>query len=69
MKMARHFNHPRKYTACSSQDSSVIHLHTVKVYNARPVSLTIEALLIKILLFFLTTEVITCSKVINAFKR
>ena len=58
----------QSYTACSSQDSSVTHLHTVKVYNARPVSLTIEALFIKILLF-LTTKVITCSKVINAFKR
>ena len=43
-------------------------LHTVKVYNARPVSLIIEVLLIKILLF-LTTEMFTFSKVINAFKR
>ena len=28
------------------------HLHTMKVYNTRPVGLTIEVLLIKILLFF-----------------
>ena len=32
-----------------------------------PVNL--EVLLITIILFFSTTEVITCSKVINAFKR
>ena len=41
------------------------HLHTVKVYNTRPVNFTIEVVLIKIF-FFSTTEVITCS---NAFKR
>ena len=39
----------------------------MKLYNARPVSLTIEVLVLKIL-FFSTTEVFTCSKVINAFK-
>ena len=44
------------------------YLHTMKVYNTRPDGLTIEVLLINIL-FFLTTEVFTCSKVINAFKR
>ena len=39
-----------------------VHLHTIKVYNTRP-----ESLLIKI--SFSTTEVFTCSKVINSFKR
>ena len=34
------------------------HLHTVKVYNTRPVNFTIEVVLIKIF-FFSTTEVIT----------
>ena len=38
----------------------------MKVYNTLPVSLTIEVLLDKIA--FSTTELITCSKVINAFK-
>ena len=42
--------------------------HTTKVYNTQPVSLIIEVLLIKILLFS-TTEVFTCSKEINAFKQ
>ena len=41
-------------------------LHTMKVYNTRPVCLPIEVLLIKILLFS-TTEVLTCLEVINAF--
>ena len=47
----------------SSQDSFA--------YSDRPVSLTIEVLRINILLFFFftTTEVFTCFKVINAFKR
>ena len=39
-------------------------------YNERPVSLTIEVLLIKIVFSsFLTTEVFVCSKVINTFKQ
>ena len=40
----------------------------MKVYNTRPVILTIEVVLIKIAVFFFvsTTEVITCS---NAFKQ
>ena len=43
------------------------HLRTMKVYNTRPVILTIEVVLIKIAVFFVsTTEVITCS---NAFKQ
>ena len=37
------------------------HLHTMKVYNTRPVGLTIKVLLIKILLFS-TTKVITFRK-------
>ena len=41
-------------------------LHTMKVYNTRPVSLSIDVLLIKILLF-LTTEVFFRFEVINAF--
>ena len=41
-------------------------LHTMKVYNTRPVCLPIEVLPIKILLFS-TTEVLTCLEVINAF--
>ena len=32
------------------------HLHTTKVYNTRQVSITIEVLLIKILLFFMTGQ-------------
>ena len=44
------------------------HLHTMKVYNTRPVNLTIEGFLTKILSFY-DTEVFTCSKVINVFKR
>ena len=40
------------------------YLHTMKVYNTKPVSL----LLIKFS-FFSTTDVFTCSKVINAFNR
>ena len=42
---------------------------TMKVYNTRPVSLTIEVLLIWRLFFFSTTDVITCFKVIKTFKR
>ena len=38
------------------------HFHTMKGYNTRPVSLTIKV-------FFSTTKVFTCSKVINALKR
>ena len=39
----------------------------MKVYNTRPVILTIEVVLIKIAVFSVsTTEVITCS---NAFKQ
>ena len=45
---------------------STTRLHTMKVYNTRPVCLPIEVLLIKILLFS-TTEVLTCLEVINAF--
>ena len=41
-------------------------LHTMKVYNTRPVCLPIEVLLIKILLFS-TTEVFFRFEVINAF--
>ena len=41
-------------------------LHTMKVYNTRPVCHLIEVLLLKILLFS-TTEVLTCLEVINAF--
>ena len=41
-------------------------LHTMKVYNTRPVCLPIEVLLIKILLFS-TNEVFSRFKVINAF--
>ena len=46
------------------------HFYTMKVYTIRRVGphQSIEGLLIKILLFF-PTEVFTCSKVINAFKR
>ena len=42
--MARHFNHRRKLTACSSQDPFA--------YNKRLQHPTIAVLLIKILLFF-----------------
>ena len=41
-------------------------LHTMKVYNTRPVCLSIDVLLIKILLFS-TTEVFSRFEVINAF--
>ena len=47
MKLARHFNHRWKQTACSSQDT----LAYIKVYNTRPVSLTIEVLLVNFVLF------------------
>ena len=60
--MACHFNHRRAENKPHAQLQT--HLHTMKVYNTRPVSL----LLIKITLFS-TTEVFTCSKVIYAFKR
>ena len=40
-----------------------VHLHTIKVYNTRPVSLC------WVRFFFSSTEVFTCSKVINSFKR
>ena len=39
---------------------------TMKVYPTRPVCLSIEVIVIK-LIFFSTPEVFTCSKVINAF--
>ena len=45
--MARHFNHRWKQTACLSQDSFAY----IEVYNTRPLSLTIEVLLIKFFLF------------------
>ena len=66
--MARHFNHRRKQTACSSQD----HLHSMKVYNTRLsqfcqlrqlISKTVK------IFFFDHAVVFTCSKVINASKR
>ena len=60
--MACHFNHRRAENKPHAHLKT--HLHTMKVYNIRPVSL----LLIKITLFS-TTEVFTCSKVIYAFKR
>ena len=41
------------------------HLHTVKVYNARPS----QFCLFRFLLFLNHSVVFTCSKVINAFKR
>ena len=55
--MAHHF------IACSSHDPFT---YKINVYLQHP---TIAVLLIKILLFFSTTVVFTCSKVINAFKR
>ena len=47
MNMARYFVHRRK----KRPPHHKTHLHTMKVYNSRPVSLTIEVLLIKIPLF------------------
>ena len=41
MNMACHFNHRQKKMHAYHKT----HLHTMKVYNTRPVSLTIEALL------------------------
>ena len=55
-------------TACSSQD----HLHTMKIYNTRPVSLSIEAWLkfcSQRFFLFSTSKLFTYFKVINAFKR
>ena len=45
------------------------HLHTMKVYKTRPVSLAIEVFPIKIVFFFPTIEAIPYSKGINAIKR
>ena len=66
VNMARHFNHRQNKRSAHYK----AHLYRMKVYNIRRVGphQSIEGLLIKILLFF-PTEVFTCSKVINAFKR
>ena len=47
MKIARHFDH-RKNKPHAHHNT---HLHTMKVYNTRAVSLTFEVLLLKILFF------------------
>ena len=47
MNMKRHYNHRRKLPHAHHNTD----LHTIKVYYTRPVSLTIEVLLIMILFF------------------
>ena len=51
MNMARYFVRRRKKKRPAHHKT---HLHTMKVYNSRPVSLNIEVLLIKIPLFLTT---------------
>ena len=59
--MACHFNHRRKWTACSSQDAICIQWKCTTPDHRS---------LLKILFFFSDHSVVfTCSKVTNAFKR
>lgn len=62
--MVRHFNHRRKQTAQSPQDSFAYN-ENLQHQTSQPQH---GSLLIKILLF-LITEILTCSKVIRTFKR
>ena len=65
MNMEHHFNYcPKKPHAHHKTQ-----LHTMKVYNTQSACLPTKILLTAILLLFLTTEIFTCSKEINAFKR
>ena len=58
--MARHFNHRRQ-----KKRKLITRLICIQHTTTRPVSPTIKVLLIKILFFFSTIGVFTCSKLVN----
>ena len=64
MNMARYFVHRRKKRPAHHKT----HLHTMKVYNSRPVSLTIEVLLIKIPLFLTIIHLFQSNQRFQAIK-
>ena len=67
-KEQKRYEHSASFQSSPKTNRMLIttRLHTMKVYNTRPVCFPIEVLLIKILLFS-TTEVISRFEVINAF--